>query len=58
MRKRGNAREGVAALMSEHITCVKEIRRISFRVMYIGFCIERELWNVKSVYALGTERSI
>ena len=37
--------------------CVKEIRRVRSRIMYVGICIKREFWSAISVHAPGMERS-
>ena len=37
--------------------CVREVRRINLRIMYVGICIEREFWTLIAVYAPGMERS-
>ena len=47
VRRRGYAREGVAVLMNERVwICVREIRRVNSRIMYVEFCIKREFWTV------------
>ena len=56
--RRGNAKEGVSVLMSERIWLyVKEIRRVSSRIMRVGICIKEEFWSVIVLYAAGMERS-
>ena len=56
MGRRGNVRAWVAVLVSAHIwTCVKEIRRVSSKIMYVRICIE--FWSGISVHAPEMERS-
>ena len=50
VRRRVNAREGVAILM-------REIRRINSRIMYVEICIKREFLTAIVEYAKGMERS-
>ena len=37
--------------------CVRKIRRINLRIMYVSICMKREFWTVIVVYASGMERS-
>ena len=56
--RRGNAREGVAVVVNERVwMCVREIRRINLRIMYVSICMKRKFWTVIVVYAPGMERS-
>ena len=49
---------GVGELMNEHVwRCLKEIRRVISKIMYVGICIKREFWSIKSLCAPGTEIS-
>ena len=55
--RRGNAREGAAVLMNERLwMCVREIRRINSRIMYVSICMRREFSTIIVVYAPGRER--
>ena len=48
-------RKGVVVLINERVLiCVKEMRRVSSRIVYVGICIKTGFW---SVYAQGMERS-
>ena len=58
MRRRGNARQGVAVLIKERVwMCVREIRRINSKIMYVSISIKREFWTVIAVYVPRMERS-
>ena len=58
MGRRGNSREGVGVLINERVwMCVREIRRINSRTMYVSICMKREFWIGIVVYAPGMERS-
>ena len=58
VERRGNAREGVAVLMNEHMRmCVREIRRVNLKIIYVSICIKREFWTIIVVYVPGMERS-
>ena len=55
--RRVNAREGIAVLMNERVwMCVREIRRMSARIVYVEICIKREFSTIIVVYVSGMER--
>ena len=51
-------REGEAIILSECIwKCMKEVRYVSSRIMYVRVIVRRDNWSVISVQALqDTER--
>ena len=55
--KSGWGREGVAGLTKERIPiCVKEIRKVSYRIMYMRLCLKLEFLSGVNVYAQVMER--